>query len=376
MDAATWRWAKELLADALNLPEPERAGFLRNRCTDERVRGEIQSLLRRYDAVDCLDASNTTGPVLSFDELHFSAGRLFAGRYRIVGFLGRGGMGEVYRAVDLKLEQQVALKFLPAGLAADRQRLARFTAEVRIARTVSHPSVCRVFDIGEDDGLHYLSMEYIDGDDLASLLRRIGRFHPDRAEDIARQLCAGLAAAHERGVLHRDLKPANVLIDGRGQAHIADFGLAIATDMTAVGEIAGTPAYMAPEQFSSGPLTPQADIYSLGLVIYELFSGRRFSGATSGDAAVPPIVAQCLQTDPMDRPASASVVAACLSTGPPASDHRALEEIGSDAHDPPAAARPSRRAAPVLVGGVALLAVATGWGFWVEGQRPTAHTES
>jgi serine/threonine-protein kinase len=139
-----------------------------------------------------------------------TAGTLLGGRYRIVGLLGRGGMGEVYRADDLKLAQPVALKFLPAALARDPAALARFHNEVRIARQVSHPNVCRIYDLGETDGEPFLSMEYIDGEDLASLLRRIGRLPPDKAVDVARQLCSGLSAAHDLGVLHRDLKPANL----------------------------------------------------------------------------------------------------------------------------------------------------------------------
>ena len=146
----------------------------------------------------------------------------------------------------LRLGQPVALKLLPEALRHDPVRLAQFHNEVRTARQVSHPNVCRVYDIGEADGLLYLSMEYVDGEDLASSLRRIGRFPEDKAADIARQLCAGLAAAHQRGVVHRDLKPANVMLDGAGRVRVMDFGLA------AIGRVedvrAGTPAYMAPEQ--------------------------------------------------------------------------------------------------------------------------------
>src|SRR5262245_39982043 len=164
----------------------------------------------------------------------FTPGTVLAGRYRVIGLLGRGGMGEVYRADDIKLGTPVALKFLPRAIADDPVRREQFLAEVRIARQVAHPNVCRVFDIGETtdvgNGRHFLSMEYIDGEDLASLLRRIGRLPADKALDIARQICAGLAAAHDRGVLHRDLKPANVMLDGRGRVRITDFGLAVAAD--------------------------------------------------------------------------------------------------------------------------------------------------
>jgi serine/threonine protein kinase len=184
----------------------------------------------------------------ALDGAQFIPGTMLAGRYRIVGLLGRGGMGEVYRAEDLKLGQAVALKFLPTEITHRADRLARFHQEVRLARQVSHPNVCRVHDIGETGGQHFLSMEYIDGEDLASLLRRIGRLPSDKAIELARQRCAGLAAAHDRNVLHRDLKPANVLIDGRGQAHLVDFGLAALTDQRrAAPEIAGTLGYMAPE---------------------------------------------------------------------------------------------------------------------------------
>lgn len=155
----------------------------------------------------------------------FRAGDLLAGRYQIQGLPGRGGMGEVYRAEDLTLGQAVALKFLPDSVKADAERLSRFRTEVSVARQVSHPNVCRVYDIGEADGHIFLSMECIDGEDLATLLR-IGRLAPDKAVEMARQLCAGLAVAHDRGVLHRDLQPANVMIDGRGRVRLADFGLA------------------------------------------------------------------------------------------------------------------------------------------------------
>src|SRR5262249_31950209 len=153
-------------------------------------------------------------------------------------------MGEVYRANDLRLGQTVALKFLPEAAAKDPAMLARFHNEVRIARLVTHPNVCRVYDIGEADGQPFLSMQFIDGENLASLLLRIGRLPPDKAVEISRKLCAGLAAAHSQGVLHRDLKPANIMIDGRGQVLITDFGLSTFSEQVARADIhSGTPAY-------------------------------------------------------------------------------------------------------------------------------------
>jgi serine/threonine-protein kinase len=208
----------------------------------------------------------------AIDHGRFVPGTLLGGRYRIVGQLGRGGMGEVFRADDLKLGQPVALKFLPPDVDRDPARLTQLHTEVRMARQVSHPNVCRVYDIDEQDGNTFLSMEYVDGEDLASLLKRIGRFPQERALEISRQICAGLAAAHERGVIHRDLKPANVMIDGTGKVRITDFGLAGASGQSVR---AGTPAYMAPEQLAGAEVTVRSDIYALGLVLYEIFTGQR-----------------------------------------------------------------------------------------------------
>jgi len=270
----------------------------------------------------------------------FSPGTVLIERYRIVALLGRGGMGEVYRAEDLKLGNVVALKFLPTTLQNDAAALAAFHAEVRNARQVSHPNVCRVYDIGEVKGQHFLTMEYIDGEDLASLLRRIGRLPPDKALETAHQICAGLAAAHDCGLLHRDLKPANIMLDGRGRVRITDFGLALSSD-DAMGrsETAGTPAYMAPEQIGKGEASVRSDIYSLGLVFYELFTGRLpYQANTSAewrrahlessprtpssvvkdiDPAVETAILRCLQKDPAKRPSSVRQVAAAFPGGDP-----------------------------------------------------------
>src|SRR5688572_14276051 len=214
----------------------------------------------------------TTGWLSSsgaIDHGRFEPGTILGGRYRVLGRLGRGGMGEVYRADDLKLGQPVALKFLPPDVDRDPARLTQLHTEVRMARQVSHPNVCRVYDIDELEGHTFLSMEYVDGEDLASLLRRIGRFPEDRGLEIARQICAGLSAAHDRNVVHRDFKPANVMLDGAGQVRITDFGLA---GISGEALRAGTPAYMAPEQLSGGEVTPRSDLYALGLV--EVAAGR------------------------------------------------------------------------------------------------------
>ena len=280
-----------------------------------------------------------SSPASQVDEGRFLPGTVIAGRYRIAGLLGRGGMGEVYRATDLTLGQAVALKFLPESLGRDERAVVRFYNEVRMARQVTHPNVCRVYDIGAAEGLHYISMEFVDGEDLAGLLRRIGRLPVDKALETARRLCAGLAAAHEKGVLHRDLKPANVMIDGRGQVIIMDFGLAGLTEQLQGDARSGTPAYMSPEQLAGAEVTAKSDIYSLGLLLYELFTGKRAYEAASlaeliekRERATPPSIAsvakdldpaaerailRCLEHDPRRRPASALAVAAALPGGDP-----------------------------------------------------------
>src|SRR5258708_23663867 len=230
-------------------------------------------------------APSSSNPLTSSDPIsggRFAPGQIIAQRYRVVALAGRGGMGEVYRAEDLTLGQVVALKFLPEALSQDAAALSRFHAEVRTARQVSHPNVCRMFDIGEADGILFLTMEYVDGEDLASVVRRVGRLSPDKATEIARQVCAGLAAAHERGVIHRDLKPANVMLDGAGKIRITDFGLAgIAASIKGADVRAGTPAYMAPEQLAGRDVSTKSDLYSLGLILYEILTGKRaFEAAT------------------------------------------------------------------------------------------------
>jgi serine/threonine-protein kinase len=277
-------------------------------------------------------------PTNSSGRGRFESGTVLAERYRIVSLLGLGGMGEVYRADDITLDQPVALKFLPASYESNPAWLERFHNEVRLARQVTHPNVCRVFDLGQVDGEQFISMEFVDGEDLSCLLRRIGRLPPDKAIQIARQLCAGLAAAHDKGVLHRDLKPANVMLDGRGQVRITDFGISGRID-GGHDATAGTPAYMAPEQFTQGEGTVRSDVYSLGLVLYEIFTGRpafsahsmpeysrlhRSSSPTHPstfvedmDPIAERVIMRCLEKDPSKRPGSALAVAAALPGGDP-----------------------------------------------------------
>ncbi len=289
-------------------------------------------------------------------------------------------MGEVYRADDLRLGQAVALKFLPSGLGDDPRRLALFREEVRLARQVSHPNVCRVYDLGEADGQPFLAMEFVDGEDLAGLLNRIGRLPADKGVHIAHELCAGLAAAHERGVIHRDLKPANVMIDGRGHVRIMDFGLARATGkLEGADARAGTPAYMAPEQRAGKEVTARSDLYALGLVLYEVFTGKRPFPAKSAaqrarlqaesapaapsslvselSPAVEHVILRCLEHEPQNRPISARAVAAALPGGDPLA---AAAAAGKTPWPDMVAAAGDRGGLSAAVAGTCLAAVAVG----------------
>ncbi|HKQ99996.1 MAG TPA: serine/threonine-protein kinase [Pyrinomonadaceae bacterium] len=371
-----WRRIDELFGAALERREgAERAAFLDEACAgDAALRLEVEKMFK-FDrrAADFLEtpvfaaaaklisseaetllslpdedekrASRDASPGLfssgSIDDARFVPGDVLANRYRIVGLLGRGGMGEVYRADDLKLKQAVALKFLPESLSADGPALARFYQEVSVARQISHRHVCRVYDIGEYSGLHFLTMEYVRGEELSSLLKRIGRLPQDKALETARQLCAGLAAIHEKKVLHRDLKPANIMLDEQGDVRITDFGIAtLAEGVSGRDAMAGTPAYMSPEQLSGTELSARSDIYSLGLILYEVFTGKKAFEAASLpellrlrrsesaptnpskliadlDPLIERVILRCLEKEPSERPSSALQVAAALPGGDP-----------------------------------------------------------
>ncbi len=369
---------RELFLAACEHSMADRRSFLAEACGgDDELRHEVESLLSHHEnGVDGRASGATQATVAQPGSAaaqpasapasatrpgrrartHFDAGDVFAGRYRIIAEIGSGGMGEVFRAHDLVLDEPVAVKLLtragrrPPG----RAQLTALLNEVRMARQVTHPNVCRVFDFGEAEGETFLTMEYVDGEDLASLLARIGRFPRDKLLDVAHQLASGLAAAHDRGVLHRDLKPANVLIDGRGQVKITDFGIATSEtpgDRDAGGPAgarledgrlvlagaAGTPAYMAPEQAASGEVSVQSDLYALGLVFHEMATGQPvFEAETPAAYAelhraqtpAPPsrrvqhldpelesVILKCLEKDPRNRPASARALAAALPGG-------------------------------------------------------------
>ncbi len=221
-------------------------------------------------------------------------------RYRLVRMLGRGGMGAVYQAYDNELRRDVALKALLPEVAENASMLERFKREIQISSTITHRNVLRVFDLGQGPGIRFLTMEFVEGENLAELMKREGRLPVDRIERILRQVCQGLGAAHERNVLHRDLKPANVMIDREDRVLLTDFGIAKSaeqTGLTQAGEIMGTPHYMSPEQVKGEPVDVRSDIYSLGVMLYEMATGQ----VPYGGNTVYEVMIQRVQKDP--RPA-------------------------------------------------------------------------
>ena len=258
-------------------------------------------------------------------------------RYTVEKTLGKGGMATVELAEDTQLGRKVAVKRLFASLAGDAVFQERFFREARMAAALSHPNLVAVYDVGQDEGLPYIVMEYVEGETLAELMKRSGPVPPERAVDLLLQICAGLEAAHAAGLVHRDIKPQNLLVRTDGVVKIADFGIARtvqSTQLTQVGTVLGTAAYLAPEQAAGEQVTASADIYSLGAVAYELISGRtpyKFEALpelalkqqqppaplTEAPPALSGAVLRALAYKPEDRPQSAAMFARELAQASP-----------------------------------------------------------
>jgi len=217
------------------------------------------------------------------DEL--TRGTTFVSRYEIIEELGKGGMGKVYRVFDRKLKEEVALKIIKPEIASNGDSIDRFSNELKFARKVAHRNVCKMYDLGEKEGTHYITMEYVPGESLKSMIRMMGQLSAAQVVFIAKQVCEGLAEAHRLGVVHRDLKPSNIIVDREGNARILDFGIARslkAKSITSPGVMIGTPAYMSPEQADAKQVDKRSDIYSLGIILYEMIAGRvPFEGDTA-----------------------------------------------------------------------------------------------
>jgi serine/threonine protein kinase len=211
-------------------------------------------------------------------------GTSFANRYEVIEELGKGGMGSVYRVEDTKLNQDIALKIIKSEIASDKKTIERFRNELKIARMIAHRNVCKMYDLGEDKGVRYITMEYIPGEDLKSMIRMMGQLNVGKALSIVKQVCEGLAEAHRMGIVHRDLKPSNLMIDKSGNAKIMDFGIARTLEskgLTDAGVMIGTPEYMSPEQVERKEADQRSDIYSMGVILYEMVTGRvPFEGET------------------------------------------------------------------------------------------------
>jgi hypothetical protein len=204
-------------------------------------------------------------------------GSLFAGRYLVLDELGKGGMGCVYRVLDTKVDEEVALKFINPEIAVDAKIIERFRTELKITRRITHRHVCRMYDLSTDGQSLFITMEYIPGEDLAAMIQRLGKLPVEKAFVIARQVCEGLAEVHRLGVVHRDLKPKNIMIDRDGEARIMDFGLARTphgVKLTEVGHVVGTPSYMSPEQLNGETVDARSDIFALGVIMYSMLTGR------------------------------------------------------------------------------------------------------
>lgn len=223
-----------------------------------------------------------------FEEL--SRGLVFAGRYEVIEEIGRGGMGKVYRVYDQKISEIVALKLIKPEIGFNEKAVERFKNELKVARRISHRHVCRLYDLGEYGLAHFITMEYVEGEDLKKFIRRAGQMTTGKAISIAKQVCEGLIEAHRLGVVHRDLKPQNVMIDRDGNARIMDFGLARfveAEGVTGSGVMLGTPEYMSPEQVDLKEVDARSDIYSLGIILYEMVTGKvPFEGETPLSIAI------------------------------------------------------------------------------------------
>ncbi|MEE8377813.1 MAG: protein kinase, partial [Candidatus Aminicenantaceae bacterium] len=260
-----------------------------------------------------VDITEPFTKTLDASVIHLTRGSTFAGRYEIIEKLGKGGMGKVYRVLDTKLNEEVALKLIKPEIASDKKTVERFRNELKIARKIVQKNVGRMFDLNEEKDTLYITMEYVPGQDLRGLIRQSGMLAIPTVISIAKQMCDGLAEAHRIGVIHRDLKPSNIMIDKKGNVRIMDFGIARSLEAkveTGTGVIIGTPKYMSPEQMEGKEVDQRSDIYSLGVILYKMATGKApFKGDSSLSIAMqhkldspnPPMELNRLVPEPLNR---------------------------------------------------------------------------
>lgn len=393
MHPEQWDRVKELYEKALERDPTQRADFVQRMSTDVVVRTEVLRLLSEHDNVGSF---LSTPPLVDYGlpaaqvEKQFAPGEVLAGRFRVITFLAAGGMGEVYKAEDTRLDRIVVLKFLPKELAEDRQSLERFRHEAKAASALNHPNICTVYDFGEDAGRAFIAMEYLDGETLSARIKK-GPLPLDEVLKIAIAVVGALGTAHRKGIIHRDLKPGNVMLTDTG-AKLLDFGLAkyerpvvangdTITVLTGEAQVVGTLPYMSPEQLHGGEVDARCDIFAFGAVLYEMLTGRRaFDRRSSSETIIavdrdepPPvrevvkevpeelekIVLRCLRKQAADRYGSVAEIQGDLEfwlaqTGQPASgiDFRVLRWQSK---------RPAVRIPALLA--IVILACASGW--WV-----------
>ncbi len=299
MISERWERTKEILEQALRLAPEERHAYLDSACgTDADLRSEVESLIAAHEAAGSQFLGAAAAEVLELSPPHALACGTKIGSYEILELLGAGGMGEVYRARDARLDRTVALKILPAALSANRDRLHRFEQEARSASALNHPNIVTIYDFGHDGSSHYIAMELVEGKTLRELLV-LGLLPTRRAIEIAAQVAQGLTKAHEAGITHRDLKPENLMVSHDGLVKILDFGLAKlalpsgersdmhTTSATPSGMLLGTVGYMSPEQAAGQRPDFRSDQFSFGLVLYEMVTGKRaFQKSTAAETMV------------------------------------------------------------------------------------------
>jgi CheY-like chemotaxis protein/tRNA A-37 threonylcarbamoyl transferase component Bud32 len=263
------------------------------RSREDRLRSQVHHL---RDEVEAARKAQAEAGEIGPEATNLTTGQRFAGRYEVLGTIGQGGMGMVYRAKDLELEEEVAIKTLRPELVADETVLERFKTEIRLARRISHRNVVRIHDFGESAGVDFLTMEYVEGITVRELIDERGRLEISSTLALARQLASSLEVAHEQGVIHRDIKPQNLLVDGEGVLKVMDFGIARLTErssgLTEVGLVVGTPSYMSPEQMLAEDIDARSDLYAAGVVLYECLTGRLPFDALTPVAMIAKVLSQ------------------------------------------------------------------------------------